>query len=83
MISQQGNGHWHNYFLQLGQAVWASVQSIFHRCLWLMTILSDCFQTGILFWSHFVVDFDAQQTYLRARFYETFYVRNFLMLLIS
>jgi hypothetical protein len=28
------SGHWHNYFLQLGQAVWASVQSIFLRCLW-------------------------------------------------
>jgi hypothetical protein len=28
------SGHWHNYFLQLGQAVWASVQSIFPRCLW-------------------------------------------------
>ncbi len=29
------SGHWHNYFLQLGHAVWASVQSIFLRCLWL------------------------------------------------
>ena len=28
------SGHWHNYFLQLGQAVRASVQSIFLRCLW-------------------------------------------------
>ncbi len=28
------SGHWHNYFLQLGQAVWASVQYIFLRCLW-------------------------------------------------
>ena len=27
------SGHWHNYFLQLGQAVQASVQSIFLRCL--------------------------------------------------
>jgi hypothetical protein len=27
------SGHWHNYFLQLGQAVRASVQSIFLRCL--------------------------------------------------
>ncbi len=27
------SGHWHNYLLQLGQAVGASVQSIFLRCL--------------------------------------------------
>jgi len=27
------SGHWHNYFLQLEQAVQASVQSIFLRCL--------------------------------------------------
>jgi hypothetical protein len=27
------SGHGHNYFLQLGQAVRASVQSIFLRCL--------------------------------------------------
>jgi hypothetical protein len=30
------SGHWHNYFLQLGQAVRASIQSIFLRCLWFM-----------------------------------------------
>ncbi len=27
--------HWHNYFQQPGQAVRASAQSIFLRCLWL------------------------------------------------
>jgi hypothetical protein len=31
------SGHWHNYFLQLGQAVRASVQSIFLRCLWTLS----------------------------------------------
>ncbi len=32
------SGHWHNYFLQLGQVVQASVQSIFLRCLCLATL---------------------------------------------
>ncbi len=32
------SGHWHNYFLQLGQAVWASVQSNFLRCLQIILI---------------------------------------------
>ena len=35
------SGHWHNYFLQLGQAVRASVQSIFLRCLWVAFTLSQ------------------------------------------
>ena len=35
------NSHWHNYFLQLGQVVWASVQSIFIKCLWFNQILSS------------------------------------------
>ncbi len=33
------SGHWHNYFLQLGQAVRASVQSIFLRCLWFWRVI--------------------------------------------
>ncbi len=33
------SGHWHNYFLQLGQAVRVSVQSIFLRCLWFVSTL--------------------------------------------
>jgi hypothetical protein len=28
------NGHWQNYFMQLGQAVRASARTIFLRCVW-------------------------------------------------
>ncbi len=28
------SGLWHNYFMQVGQAVRTSAQSIFLRCLW-------------------------------------------------
>ncbi len=44
------SGHWHYYFLQLGQAAWASVQYIFLRCLWANLKKSDL---------------DVQQTHLR------------------
>ncbi len=36
------SGHWQNYFLQLGHAVWASVQSIFLRYLWFQNCQCFC-----------------------------------------
>ncbi len=47
------NGHWHNYFQQLGQAIQGSVQSILLRCLCstlflvkvVLTTLTNVFKT--------------------------------------
>ncbi len=52
------SGHWHNYFLQLGQVVRASVQSIFLRCLWCDRIHRNvCYESSgcLYFVSHCIV----------------------------
>jgi hypothetical protein len=43
-------GHWYNNFLQLGQAIWASTQSIFLRCLWFLANY-DKLSSFLLNWS--------------------------------